>query len=150
MSKLAISSVGLSAVIFAGLIPVMEINSTHLFNPQWPEHARLHEAWQLLTNASISLLAVACVWTQRAERLGISLALIICGAFLTAWILGATYGGSMLHTDGTQMAVAGINVAVIVMRESRISTYVPGYWSPLYPWMQIFGAVTSLWLIYQT
>ena len=115
MSKLALSSVGLSAVIFAGLIPVMEINSTHLFNPQWPEHARLHEAWQLLTNAGISLLAVACVWTQRAPRLGVSLALIICGAFLTAWVLGATYGGSMLHTDGTQMAVAGINVAVIVV-----------------------------------
>jgi hypothetical protein len=115
MSKLAIFSVGLSAAIFSGLIPAMEINSTHLFNPEWPEHARLHEAWQLLTNASISLLAVACVWTQRAPRLGISLALIICGAFLTAWVLGSTYDGSMLHTDGTQMAVAGINVAVIVV-----------------------------------
>ena len=115
MPKLATFSVGLSALIFAGLIPAMEINATHLFNPQWPEHARLHEAWQLLTNAGISLLAVASVWTQRAPRLGLSLALIICGAFLTAWILGATYGGSMLHTDGTQMAVAGLNVAVIVV-----------------------------------
>ncbi len=115
MSKLAIFSVGLSAVIFAGLIPAMEINSTHLFNPEWPEHARLHEAWQLLTNAGISLLALACVWTQRAPRLSVSLALIVGGGFLTAWVLGATYGGSMLHTDGTQMAVAGLNVAVIVV-----------------------------------
>ena len=115
MSKLAKLSVGLSAAIFAVLIPAMEINSTHLFNPEWPEHARLHEAWQLLTNAGVSLLAVACVWTQRAARLGVSLALIICAAFLTAWVLGATYGGSMLHTDGTQMAVAGLNVAVIVV-----------------------------------
>lgn len=115
MFKPATLSVGLSAVIFAGLIPVMEINSTHLLNPEWPEHARLHEAWQLLTNAGISLLAFACVWTRRAPRIGASLALIICSAFLAAWVLGETYGGSMLHTDGTQMAVAGINVAVIVV-----------------------------------
>jgi mannitol/fructose-specific phosphotransferase system IIA component (Ntr-type) len=42
-----------------------------------------------------------------------------------------------------------LNVAVIVMRESRISTYLPGYVTPLYPWMQIFGAVTGLLLIAQ-
>lgn len=115
MSKLAKFSVALSAVIFAALIPAIEVNATHLFNPEWPEHARLHEAWQLLTNAGISLLAVACVWTQRAPRLGISLALIICGAFLSAWGLAGSYGGSMFHTDGTQMAVAGLNVAVVIV-----------------------------------
>ena len=115
MSNLAKLAVGLSAVIFAGLLPVLEINATHLFNPAWPEHARLHEAWQLLTNASISLVAAACVWTQRAPRLGIALALIVCGSFLIAWVLGDLYGGSMLHTDGTQMAVAGINVAVLIV-----------------------------------
>jgi amino acid transporter len=38
-------------------------------------------------------------------------------------------------------------VAVIIMRESRIESYDPGYRSPLYPWMQIFGIVAPLWLI---
>jgi len=42
-----------------------------------------------------------------------------------------------------------ICVAVIVMRESRIESYDPGYHSPLYPWMQIVGIVTPLWLIYE-
>ena len=37
--------------------------------------------------------------------------------------------------------------AVIVMRESRIESYDPGYKSPFYPWMQIFGIVTSYWLL---
>ncbi len=40
-----------------------------------------------------------------------------------------------------------ICLAVIVMRESRIESYDPGYRSPLYPWMQIVGIVTPLWLI---
>ena len=40
-----------------------------------------------------------------------------------------------------------INFAVIVMRNSRIETYDPGYNSPLYPWMQIFGMASSFLLI---
>jgi APA family basic amino acid/polyamine antiporter len=38
-------------------------------------------------------------------------------------------------------------IAVIVMRESKIDSYDPGYRSPLYPWMQIFGVLASLWLL---
>ena len=115
MLKFATTSVGLSAIIFVVLIPVLELSSTHLTNPDWPSHARLHEAWQLLTNAAISALALGCVWTARAPRIGISLSLMICVSFLVAWALGSVYGGSMLHTDGTQLAVGGINVAVIVV-----------------------------------
>ncbi|NND72567.1 MAG: amino acid permease [Rhodothermales bacterium] len=40
-----------------------------------------------------------------------------------------------------------LNLSVLVMRESRIQSYDPGYRSPLYPWMQIFGIFTSLVLI---
>ncbi|MDX9771361.1 MAG: amino acid permease [Tenuifilaceae bacterium] len=40
-----------------------------------------------------------------------------------------------------------VNFAVIVMRNSRIQSYDPGYHSPLFPWMQIFGILTSLLLI---
>lgn len=39
--------------------------------------------------------------------------------------------------------------AVIVMRESKIDSYDPGYRSPLYPWMQIFGILASMWLLAQ-
>lgn len=40
-----------------------------------------------------------------------------------------------------------INFAVIVMRNSKIETYDPGYHTPFYPWMQIFGMVSSSILI---
>ncbi len=42
---------------------------------------------------------------------------------------------------------AFLNVAVIVLRESRIEGYDPGYTAPLYPWLQIIGALAPLWLI---
>ena len=40
-----------------------------------------------------------------------------------------------------------ISLSVIIMRESRIEAYDPGFRSPLYPWMQIFGFFSPLWLI---
>ena len=42
-----------------------------------------------------------------------------------------------------------INLAVVVMRESRLPSYVPGYRSPLYPWMQLAGIAVPLWLVWQ-
>jgi basic amino acid/polyamine antiporter, APA family len=41
-----------------------------------------------------------------------------------------------------------INLSVILMRESRMTSYAPGYRSPLYPWMQIVGTIAMLGLIF--
>ena len=41
------------------------------------------------------------------------------------------------------------SLAVIVMRESRIQSYDPGYKSPFYPWMQIIGIFAPLVLIFE-
>jgi amino acid transporter len=38
-------------------------------------------------------------------------------------------------------------LAVIVMRESRIASYKPGFRSPFYPWTQVAGILISFWLI---
>jgi len=40
-----------------------------------------------------------------------------------------------------------LTVSVVIMRESRIGGYDPGFRSPLYPWMQLFGFLAPLWLI---
>ncbi len=39
------------------------------------------------------------------------------------------------------------NLAVIVMRESQIQSYDPGFRVPLYPWLPILGVLISGWLI---
>jgi basic amino acid/polyamine antiporter, APA family len=41
-----------------------------------------------------------------------------------------------------------INLSVILMRESRMTSYAPGYRSPLYPWMQIAGFLATFGLIF--
>ncbi len=40
-------------------------------------------------------------------------------------------------------------LGVIIMRESKIDSYDPGYFSPFYPWMQILGIISPFYLIFQ-
>lgn len=42
-----------------------------------------------------------------------------------------------------------LNLAVVVMRESQIQEYDPGYTSPFYPWVQILGMLASGVLIFE-
>lgn len=47
-----------------------------------------------------------------------------------------------------QLALFGLLcAAVIVMRESHIAYYQPGFRSPFYPWVQIAGMIIPIWLI---
>lgn len=41
-----------------------------------------------------------------------------------------------------------INLSVILMRESRLASYAPGYRSPWYPWMQLVGLLSTAGLIF--
>ncbi len=113
MPKITILSVALCAFVLSVVIPFMEISGSHLFNPEWPSHARLHEAWQLMVNAAISILALILVWKGIAPRLGIVLGLILSASFLIAWAAGPLYGGSMVHSDGTNFTIGGISVVVV-------------------------------------
>ncbi len=58
-------------------------------------------------------------------------------------------GIAKLASSFQLLMFALICLAVIVMRESKIDSYDPGYKSPLYPWMQIFGILSSFWLIFE-
>jgi len=40
-----------------------------------------------------------------------------------------------------------INIAVVIMRESKIQSYRPQFRAPLYPWMQIAGVIAGIFLI---
>jgi basic amino acid/polyamine antiporter, APA family len=45
------------------------------------------------------------------------------------------------------LVFAMLNAVVIVMRQSGLKTYQPGYRAPLYPWLQLFGIIASLVLL---
>ena len=103
-----------AAVVFVVLVPALEINASHLVNPDWPAHARLHEAWQLLTNAALCITASWLAVIGR-ERLGAGLALLVVVPLLSAYALRGLYGGSIERTGGEDSVFSSGGAPVVVM-----------------------------------
>ncbi len=107
-------------LIFTVIIPVLEINTSHVYNPSWPAHARFHEVWQLITNCGIGLLCLWLVWLKNKVQLASVLVVLVMGGVLVAYVIQDFYGGSILSGNISQ-TIMGINfvaftasVAVII------------------------------------
>ncbi|MCP3751442.1 hypothetical protein [Pseudomonas sp. SBB6] len=109
MAKLLVT---IGIVFYAVVVPILEINQTHVFNPAWEPHARLHETWQLFTNTAIGAYSVWLVWIKDNLRLASLLTLFVTGGFLMAYWLREGYGGSMVLTDGSEKMILGINLGL--------------------------------------
>ena len=105
----------LALIPFGVLTPILELGVTHVVNPDWHGHARLHEVWQLITNSSLAMLCLWLIWWCRQVRLPALIAFAISFGFLAAYALSPLYGGTMRHSDGSELAIGGVNVAVAMM-----------------------------------
>ncbi|MEM1055315.1 MAG: amino acid permease [Bacteroidota bacterium] len=77
-------------------------------------------------------------------------AVLLTSALMIVVIVALDVEGIAKLASAFQLIIFGlINVAVVVMRESRIPGYVPGYRSPFYPWVQIIGILAPLILVAQ-
>lgn len=101
-----------SVLVYALVVPYLEINQTHVFNPHWPSHARLHEVWQLITNSAIGVVSLWFIWKRHEVSRANLLTLLVTGGFMLAFVLRDYYGGSMLHSDGTERLLLGMNIGV--------------------------------------
>jgi len=109
LSKLLVT-VGI--LFYALVVPIFELNETHLFNPVWEPHVRLHEAWQLTTNCAIGLFSLWLVWWRGNIRLSSLMTFFVTGGFLLAYVLRDSYGGSMVLSDGSEKLIFGINLGL--------------------------------------
>ncbi len=107
------SIITFSIVLYAIAVPVLEINDTHVFNPDWTPHVRIHEVWQLITNSAIGALCLWLVWVKKEFNLSTVLSMLVTGGFLLAYTLQDSYGGSMKYLDGSEKTILGINIGVV-------------------------------------
>ncbi len=102
----------LGVITFGAGVPFLEINATHVFNPDWTPHARIHEVWQLFTNSWLALLCLWFVWARSEIILPAIIGLAVTGGFLIAYFIRGSYGGSMKYLDGSEKLVFGINIGL--------------------------------------
>jgi amino acid transporter/mannitol/fructose-specific phosphotransferase system IIA component (Ntr-type) len=76
-------------------------------------------------------------------------AILLTSALIIFFIVVLTEEGIVKLASTFQLFIfIAINFSVIVFRNSKIASYDPGYHSPFYPWMQIFGIFSSLALMF--
>lgn len=102
-----------SILLYAIAVPFLEINDTHVFNPDWTPHVRIHEVWQLITNSGIGLLCLWLVWVKKETKISAILSFLVTGGFLLAFALKEQYGGSMKYLDGSEKTLFGINIGIL-------------------------------------
>lgn len=111
LSVRLLASLGIG--FYAVVVPLLEVNDSHVFNPAWVPHARVHEVWQLIANSSLGLFAAWRLW--RRHDLGTATVVngIVMLAFLAAYALRDTYGGSMVVEGRGELRLLGLNLAVL-------------------------------------
>jgi APA family basic amino acid/polyamine antiporter len=92
--------------------------------------------------------------TQRLGGIGAfgtpTAAILLTGIVTVLFLVLFNVEGVAKLASAFNLLVFGlINLAVVVMRESRIPSYAPGFVTPFYPWVQIIGILTSVVLIVQ-
>ncbi|MFP4228076.1 MAG: amino acid permease [Salinivenus sp.] len=73
--------------------------------------------------------------------------IVTVGLMLVIIFVLSEEGVAKLASAFQLLIFALLNFAVIVMRESQIPSYAPGYRSPFYPWMQVAGIAIPFFLI---
>lgn len=100
-------------LVYALVIPYLEINDSHVFNTSWPPHARLHEVWQLATHGALGVLTLWLAWGRGEVRIASLINVVVMGGVLVAHGLAHTYGGS-IHSGNLETMVLGMPLAVFV------------------------------------
>lgn len=81
-------------LVLGSVIPlIVDTGNTHLFNPDWDEHSRVHEVWRLSTNLFISLIALYILWMRNYLFLASMLSSCIILGFFFAIITMPLYEG---------------------------------------------------------
>ena len=81
-------------LILAGIGPLLlDIGDTHLFNPNWDEHSRVHEVWRLATNFMVASLGLYLIWSKHMLSIASLLSLCMILGFMISVITMPLYNG---------------------------------------------------------
>lgn len=105
MDHVLLARVGLSSVCaFQGVATVaIDCNRTHATNSLWMGHARFHVVWQTSTEALLSFVGLALIWSS-GQHVAFYLAALLVAlsplGFLVALVCRPLFGGTLSDPNG--------------------------------------------------
>lgn len=100
--------------------PLIDLDPSHIFNPLWTGHARLHTVWLISTNSLVSLIALGLLWQRGAPdprgRVLFASGLVACvlGGFFIAAATQTLYGGSLSDPNGVAIMFGPLDANLTV------------------------------------
>ncbi len=95
----------IGTVIYGIIPPLVDLTETHVFHPDWTDHARFHMVWLLGTNTGLAILAFYLLWKKgensllRIRAAGV-LGLFVLGGFFLSVLTRPIYGGALVDEQG--------------------------------------------------
>ncbi len=81
-------------LILGTMLPlIVDTGHTHLLNPDWDAHSRVHEVWRLSTNIFIAVIGLYLLWVKNYLLLPALLSSCIVLGFFSAIFTMSLYGG---------------------------------------------------------
>ena len=81
-------------LILGTMLPlIVDTGHTHLLNPDWDAHSRVHEVWRLSTNIFIAVIGLYLLWVSNYLLLPALLSSCIVLGFFSAIFTMSLYGG---------------------------------------------------------
>jgi hypothetical protein len=87
---------------------LLDIGDTHLFNPNWDEHSRVHEVWRLATNSMIAFLGLYLIWKKNMLSISSLLSLCMILGFMISIITMPFYNGLAVGVGNDELKPFGI------------------------------------------
>lgn len=103
----------IGVLFYVLVIPHLEWNQSHVFNPEWPPHARFHEVWQLFTNISLGIVALWFTWIRGQLVIPAIISICVMGGVIVSHVLSAHVGGDV-QSGNLARQVLGLDIAVFV------------------------------------
>jgi len=112
--KLSRILVTIPALFIIVVPPLADLNESHVLNPLWIGHARLHTVWLLATNCLVSLIALRILWRasepkRESIRMGAALVGSILIGFFVAAVTQSAYEGSLTDPNGIAITAGPID-----------------------------------------
>ena len=118
-------------LILTGMGPLLlDIGDTHLFNPNWDQHSRVHEVWRLATNFMIAFLGLYLMWKKNMYVIASLLSLCMILGFMISVITMPFYNGlavgngiDELRPFGIPLNIFSFVVVLVVQTISLLLAY---------------------------
>jgi hypothetical protein len=87
----------LAALWSAGGSYIFDWNSTHIFNPNWPPHAKFHNAQTMLLGTCLGVLSLWILWAAKLEdKIKTQLAVLLASFYWLTQIGATLFPGTAL------------------------------------------------------